>query len=43
MLSSFPEEDIFSMQEEGQVTVTCEFCNEIYQFDAQLLKDVSIN
>ena len=43
MLNSFPEEDILSMQEEGQVTVTCEFCNEIYQFDAQLLKDVSIN
>ena len=43
MLSSFPAEDIFSMQEEGQVTVTCEFCHEIYQFDAPLLKDVSIN
>ncbi|MEC7552936.1 MAG: Hsp33 family molecular chaperone [Pseudomonadota bacterium] len=42
MLNSFPEEDILSMQEDGHVTVTCEFCSEVYQFDAQLLKDVPI-
>ena len=43
MLHYFPEEDILSMQEDGQVTVTCEFCNEVYQFDPQSLKNVSIN
>lgn len=38
MLHSFPEEDIRAMRQDGRVTVTCEFCNEVHQFNEQSLQ-----
>ena len=32
MLKSFPQEDRDHMVEDGKISVTCEFCNAIYQF-----------
>lgn len=37
ILRSFPLEDIQDMAEDGKLTVKCEFCNEVYDFDAETL------
>lgn len=34
MLASFPPQDIDDMADDGQIEVTCEFCNSKYRFDA---------
>lgn len=38
MLSSFSPGEIEDMTEDGQVRVTCEFCNSRYAFDAEALR-----
>ena len=38
MLQSFPLDDIEAMrQEDGSITVTCQFCSRVYQFDRDRL------
>lgn len=34
MLSRFGPDDLKDMVEEGEIRVTCEFCNQLYRFDA---------
>ena len=34
MLSRFGPEDLGDMVEDGEIRVTCEFCNQLYRFDA---------
>ncbi len=40
ILRSFPLEDLKDMAEDGKLRVTCEFCNEVYDFDAETLEPV---
>jgi molecular chaperone Hsp33 len=38
MLESFPLDDLESMrQEDGSITVTCQFCSRVYHFDQDRL------
>ena len=41
MLASFPLDDLESMrQEDGGITVTCQFCSRIYPFDQARLSEL---
>jgi len=38
ILRSFPIENLREMAEDGRLSVKCEFCNEVYDFDAETLE-----
>ena len=41
MLASFPLDDLESMrQEDGGITVTCQFCSRVYPFDQARLSEL---
>jgi redox-regulated HSP33 family molecular chaperone len=41
MLQSFPLDDIEAMrQEDGGITVTCQFCSRVYRFDRARLGEL---
>jgi len=41
ILRSFPRDEIQEMAEGGKLTVKCEFCNEVYDFDAETLEPLA--
>jgi molecular chaperone Hsp33 len=40
ILRSFPHEELKEMAEDGKLSVKCEFCNEVYDFDAETLEPI---
>ena len=40
ILRSLPREDVLSMKVDGEVTMTCQFCNVTYRFDQTALDQI---
>lgn len=43
MLKTFSSTDVQDMIENGKISVTCEFCSQLYEFDPQALLETSIS
>ena len=40
VLKSLPRDDVMALRDDGKVIVTCEFCSQAYDFDAEALASI---